>query len=203
MFQRSESKLEGFAPTYFATEGGDSTTFTLIYNYIWYTYQEVDESNKIVLPEELCEVLSDALSRIATNCVRAHISLYNFTSIDSVTITLEGSFELGSKYKKVIPTGGGKVGVSIPVKTTNELKNKVREQNDLIEMAAFTILKDKKAVTSWSNGEEISLGSPMNEKRITTAAFFSQMVRKKANELAQDHYNQAFQERRFPVFESF
>lgn len=205
LFQPSECKLDGFAPTYFASEGGDSNTFTLVYNYIWSTYQEgQEESGKVALPKEVCDVLSDALSRIATNCVRAHISLYNFTSIDSVDITLEGSIELGSKYKTIMPTGGGgKVGVSFSVKTTNALKNKVREQNDFIEMAAFTILTDKKAVTSSSNGEEISLDSAMNGKKITFAAFFSQLVRKMANELAREHYNKKFAEERFPVFESF
>lgn len=164
LFQSSELRLEGFAPTYFATEGGDSDTFTLVYNYIWSTYQEGgDQSDKVALPKEVCDVLSDALSRIATNCVRAHLGLYRFTSVDSVTITLEGSVELGSKYKTIMPTGGGaKVGVSIPVKTTNELKNTVRLKNDLIEMAAYTILKDKKAVTWNSDGKEISLDTSMN-----------------------------------------
>lgn len=205
VFQSSECKLDGFAPTYFASEDGDSDTFTLVYNYIWSTYQEGgDQSGKVALPKEICDVLSDALSRIASNCVRAHLGLYRFTFVDSVDITLEGSLELGSKYKTIMPTGGGaKVGVSIPVKTTNELKNTVRLKNDFIEMAAFTILKDKKAVTWNSDGKEISLDTAMNGKEITYAAFFTQLVRKMANELAREHYNKLYVEQRFPAYESF
>lgn len=205
LFQSSELKLEGFAPTYFAIEGEDSDAPTLVYNYIWSTYQEEgDQSDRVALPAEICDVLSDAMSRIATNCFRAHIKLYNFTSIDSVTITLEGSLELGSKYKKIMPTGGGaSVGVSFSVKTTNGLKNTVREKNDYIEAAAYTILKDKKAAMWNSNGEEISLDTAMNGEKVTYAAFFSKLVRKKANELARDHYNKWNAGDRVRVSESF
>lgn len=203
--QSSECNLEGFAPTYFASEDGDSDAPVLVYNYIWSTYQEGgDQSGKVALPQEICDVLSDALSRIASNCFRAHLGLYRFTFVDSVTITLEGSIELGTKYKTTMPTGGGaKVGVSIPVKTTNELKNTVRLKNDFIEAAAFTILTSKKAVLWNSDGKEISLDTAMNGKKVTYAAFFSKLVRRMANELAREHYNKLNAEERFPVYESF
>lgn len=196
--------LRGSASNYTVVDDEENGIF-LIYQCDYYTTNEINRNvDRTPVSQEVSDLLNDALCRIATNAYRAHVAVARFTNIDSFEITLEGSAELGLKYKKVMATGGGFGGsIKIPVKTAEGVRNQAKEKNDLIQTKLVTELDKKKMIMAWSDGKEISLNSLIPGRKIVTSAKFGQDVRDTANQLAKEHYNKIFIGKMPIVYEDF
>ncbi|HWT03934.1 MAG TPA: RHS repeat-associated core domain-containing protein [Pyrinomonadaceae bacterium] len=181
------------------TASGNGETVKLTLDYEWRTTHEDANGNtsRAFVSPEVDALLDDAVSRIATNSINAHIATYNFTEIGKVTLSLEGSADLGKKSVGV--TGG----VAVEINNVEEIADQTKKANDSIQAQLVADLKGKQMITAWSGGKPIPLSGATLSSGLSMPAAFGSLARKTGNEAARAHYNETFKNNRWPVFVSF